>query len=255
MTALLSFFLQRDRVKAVSYSFTFLAFFVPLFLMVHSSGIAVDYPFLSGRVVDEVNLLTPATTENLETLSGMIEKQTTLQLVVVVLKNLRGQTIEEYGIALARRWQIGQKEKNNGVLLILAPTEREVRIEVGYGLEGELTDAVSKWIIDKKMIPLLKANDPDQALLNGAEAIATLFMKPEDFKKEFQENNGNEETSAVLVFLFLFFLILFLRFFILRRKNGKDDFWGGFFGPGGGSGGGFGGGGGGFGGGGASGKY
>ena len=100
-----------------------------------------------------------------------LEQKTTDQLVVVTLRSLQGTSIEDYGYQLGRRWQIGQKDKSNGVLLIVAPTERKVRIEVGYGLEGTLTDAISKLIIENSILPRFKVADFAGGIKRGVEDI------------------------------------------------------------------------------------
>jgi len=110
-------------------------------------------------VVDEANILDPATRAALTQKLADFEAKTSDQLVVVTLKSLQGTSIEDFGVELGRRWRIGQKDTNNGVLLIVVPSERKVRIEVGYGLEGTLTDAVSKLIIENAIIPRFRAND------------------------------------------------------------------------------------------------
>ncbi len=98
----------------------------------------ITFPSLTGRVVDEAGLLDAAKRAEIEAKLAALEAKTTDQFVVVTLRSLQGRTIEEYGYRLGRSWAIGQKDKNNGVLLIVAPNERKVRIEVGYGLEGTL---------------------------------------------------------------------------------------------------------------------
>ena len=129
------------------------------------------FPALTGRVVDEAGLLDAAARTALtESLAGL-EQKTTDQLVVVTLKSLQGRSIEDYGYQLGRRWQIGQKDKNNGALLIVAPNERKVRIEVGYGLEGALTDAVSKLIIENSILPRFKVADYAGGIKRGVEDI------------------------------------------------------------------------------------
>ena len=105
---------------------------------------ALTFPQLTGRVVDEAGVLDLAAKAELERKLAEFETKTTGQLVVVTLKSLQGTSIEDYGYQLGRHWGIGQKEKNSGALLIVVPSERKVRIEVGYGLEGQLTDAVSQ---------------------------------------------------------------------------------------------------------------
>ena len=94
-------------------------------------------------MVDEANVVDPPARNSLDEKLRTLEEKTTNQLVVVTLRSLQGTSIEDYGYQLGRHWGIGQKGKNNGAVLIVAPNERKVRIEVGYGLEGWLTDAVT----------------------------------------------------------------------------------------------------------------
>ena len=108
---------------------------------------APEFPALSGRVVDEAGLLTPAQTQSLTQALAAAEQNTSNQLVVVTLPDLQGYDIADYGYQLGREWGIGSKENDNGVLLIVAPNDRKVRIEVGYGLEGVLTDALSSCLL------------------------------------------------------------------------------------------------------------
>ena len=104
----------------------------------------LKFPALSGRVVDEAGLLSTGDRTALTNSLARLEAKTTDQLVVVTLQSLQGRPIADYGYQLGRYWGIGQKDKNNGVLLIVAASERQVRFEVGYGLEGTLTDALTK---------------------------------------------------------------------------------------------------------------
>ena len=104
-----------------------------------------------------------------------LEAKTTNQLVVVTLKSLQGTAIEDYGYQLGRRWQIGQKDKNSGALLIVAPAERKVRIEVGYGLEGTLTDAATRLIIENAILPAFKTGDFPAGIKAGTAQIVQLL--------------------------------------------------------------------------------
>ena len=131
----------------------------------------LSFHALTGRVVDEAALLDAATRTALTGSLADLEQKTTDQLVVVTLKSLQGTSIEDYGYQLGRRWQIGQKDKNNGVLLIVAPNERKVRIEVGYGLEGTLTDAITKLIIENSILPRFKVADFSGGIKRGVEDI------------------------------------------------------------------------------------
>jgi len=105
---------------------------------------APTFPTLTGRVVDDANLLSPEDEQTLTQELKDLEDKSSDQLVVVTLPSLQGYEIEDYGYQLGRHWGIGTKELDNGVLLIVAPNERKVRIEVGYGLEPILTDALSR---------------------------------------------------------------------------------------------------------------
>ena len=130
---------------------------------------SLTFPQLTGRVVDDAGILDAATRQKLEKLSADLEAKSTDQLVVVTLKSLQGTSIEDYGYQLGRQWQIGQKDKNNGVLLIVAPSERKVRIETGYGVEGTLTDALGSFIIQQAILPRFRAGDFQGGITRGAE--------------------------------------------------------------------------------------
>ena len=99
-------------------------------------------------------------------------------MVVVTLKSLQGTTIEDYGYQLGRRWKIGQKDRDSGALLIVVPSERKVRIEVGYGLEGDLTDAATRVIIENAILPRFKAGDFPGGIQNGVAAITQMLSDP-----------------------------------------------------------------------------
>lgn len=135
------------------------------------AGAAPDYPALTGRVVDQANLLDASARDGLEARLAAHEAAGGDQVVVVTLTSLDGESIEEYGVGLGRHWGIGREGKDNGVLLIVAPEEREVRIEVGYGLEGTLTDAVSSQIIQNEILPRFRRGDMAGGIVAGADAI------------------------------------------------------------------------------------
>ena len=146
-----------------------------LWLMIGVAHAAPEFPALTGRVVDEAGLLSAATREQLTQLSEQYERTTSNQLVVVTVKSLQGYPVEDYGYQLGRHWGIGQKGRNNGVLLIVAPNEREVRIEVGYGLEGQLTDALASHIIQGQILPAFKSGDYEGGIVAGVQAIVAVF--------------------------------------------------------------------------------
>lgn len=132
---------------------------------------APQFPELSGRVVDEAGVLSPVTVRALESQLAQHEKETSNQLVVVTLDDLQGYDIADYGYQLGRHWGIGQEGRDNGALLIVAPGERKVRIEVGYGLEGVLTDAIAGNIIRTRILPRFRSGDYDAGVRAGVDAI------------------------------------------------------------------------------------
>ena len=155
----------------------------------------------------------PATKAALEQKLSDFEIKTTAQLVVVTLKSLQGTSIEDYGYQLARHWQIGQKEKNTGALLIVAPNERKVRIEVGYGFEGTLTDAVSRLIIENSIIPRFRVNDFAGGINRGVDdIIQAVSVDSDEWKARAKQRPDNQpglvDVLALLLLLFIFFMIV-----------------------------------------------
>ena len=132
---------------------------------------AADVPFLSGRVVDDAELLSLAAAERVTALLKAHETRTGEQVVVLTVPSLEGRSIEEYAVEVFQSWKLGQKGKDNGALLVVVPRERKMRIEVGYGLEGRLTDVASSRIIRNVIAPRFKAGDFDQGVEIGMIAV------------------------------------------------------------------------------------
>jgi len=132
---------------------------------------AQTFPELSGRVVDRAELLDPATETVLTEKLAALEAETGDQLVIVTLETLQDYEIEDYGYRLGRAWGIGQSENDGGVLLIIAPNERKVRIEVGYGLEPILTDAFSSHVIQTQVLPAFREGAFESGIVAGSDAI------------------------------------------------------------------------------------
>lgn len=143
-------------------------------LFVAGLASALSFPALTGRVVDQAGILSPTTEAALEPKLADLEAKSGIQLVATV-SSLQGQEIEPYANELFRAWKLGEADKNNGVLLLVAPNERRVRIEVGYGLEGTLTDALSKVIITNAITPRFKAGDFDGGVTRGVDDIITVL--------------------------------------------------------------------------------
>lgn len=226
-----------------------------------------QFPPLTGRVVDQAGLLSQTVERKLAAKLAAHEQATSQQLVVVTLKSLDGLTISQYGYRLGRHWGIGQKGKDNGTLLIVAPNERKVRIEVGYGLEGTLTDALSFNIIDQVILPKFRKGQMQAGIVAGTNAILSALGGEYTPQQAAPQGAGHQRSFGGLLML----LILGLGFLPMlfgggsrRRRHGGHGLASGFllgsmmgsgFGGGLGGGGGFGGGGGGFGGGGAGGGW
>src|SRR5271157_2756939 len=134
---------------------------------------AMSFPPLTGRVVDQAKILSPVASADLERKLTDLEQKSGIQLVVATVPSLGGEEIEPYANELFRAWKLGEAKKNDGVLLLVAPKERRVRIEVGYGLEGTLTDAVSSLIIANAIAPRFKAGDFDGGVTRGVDDIIT----------------------------------------------------------------------------------
>jgi uncharacterized protein len=229
---------------------------------------APTFPALTGRVVDDAHVLSPQTQADLTTKLAALEQKTGAQLVVVTLPSLQGYEIEDYGYQLGRAWGIGQKGKDNGAVFIVAPTEHKVRIEVGYGLEPVLTDALSSVILQTQVLPKFRTGDVEGGVVAGTDAIISqLGLDPAQAQANAQ---AAEQGPPARPNPFPVIVLLVLAFFAIRALFGLRGggllaaapflFMGGGYrgggGMGGGSfGGGFSGGGGSFGGGGASGGW
>ncbi|MBX3476123.1 MAG: TPM domain-containing protein [Brevundimonas sp.] len=236
------------------------------------------FPELSGRVIDQARLLDDPTEAALTRKLEALEAATGDQLVVVTVPSLQGYEIEDYGYRLGRHWGIGERQKDNGVLLIIAPNERKVRIEVGYGLEPVLTDALSARIIQTTLLPAFRTSAFQRGITEGVDAIdRQLRLDPAEAQAVAVEAERQRPGPAIgpMIIVFLVFFFLFLALIgsaargrrrrggvspiliwaaseALRNSSGRGR--GGGFG-GGSFGGGFSGGGGSFGGGGASGGW
>jgi uncharacterized protein len=200
---------------------------VSAFLLVWSSfALAADptYPALTGRIVDGANLIGPEARQRIEGKLQAHEAKTSDQLVVATVPSLQGVTIEDFANGLFRFWKLGEAKTNNGVLLLVAPTERKVRIEVGYGLEGALTDALSKVIITTAVAPKFKVGDFAGGIEGGVDAILTILAgDAEEWQRRAvirdDESSFAENLAVIVAMLFIFlFIVAFLRG--LSRQGG-----------------------------------
>src|SRR5262245_24263999 len=240
-----------------------------------------SFPALTGRVVDQAQVLDAAARARIDGKLEQLESKTSTQLVVATLRSLQGYDIADYGYRLGRYWGIGQKNINNGAILIVAPNERQVRIETGYGLEGTITDAVSRLIIENAILPRFRAGDFPGGIERGVDDLILLLSgDAEDFKRRAAEQRDRPSGTAGFSSFALVVLLMGIWFVVFVRRSQRQSYparrrvpwwipmdgrgssggwsggsWSGGGSSSGGSGGGFSGGGGSFGGGGASGSW
>ena len=225
------------------------ALILALLLAVGAPAAAQTFPPLTGRVVDQADLLSPQQEAELTGRLEALEQASSRQLVVATIADLEGYPIEDYGYRLGRHWRIGQREANNGIILIVAPSEKRVRIEVGYGLEPIVTDALASVIIQNDILPRFRAGDFPAGIFAGTDAlIQQLQAPPEAAEQRVLEANrlqgesrsdGGESSPFPLVFwlVILFFIIvpLLRAGFRGRKYRGKRRGLGGpivIWGPG-----------------------
>jgi uncharacterized protein len=221
-------------------------------------ALALKVPTSDGYVTDRAGMLSSGVERDLENTLRSFEASDSTQVVVLTIPTLEGEALDEYALRVAETWAVGQRERDNGALLLVVRDDRKIRIEVGYGLEGRLTDLLSGRIIDNEITPRFKQGDFDGGISAGVDAMVLAV------RGEYQgtpRRDGEKKRSPFgLLFLLLFLGPGLLRFFLPHTRSRRSGIWFGGFGGGGGSGGGFGGGGfsgggGGFGGGGASGSW
>lgn len=270
--------------KYLSSLLVMMAFiFASVSLANFSDAHAQNFPEPTGFVVDQANILSPEEEAQLSQKLEALKAQSNREFAVATISDLQGYDIADYGYQLGRAWGVGNEDTDDGILLIIAPNERKMRIEVGYGLEGIITDGLSGQIIRQDITPEFKAGNMFAGINAGVDAIGSqLLLPPEEAaelaKQAATEARNDKKSGRIWNLIFWLFIIFIVILPMLRRARGErhyDDsglpivIWGsgvdsdyiGGGGFGGGSSGGFGGGGfggfggGGFGGGGASGGW
>ena len=201
------------------------------FAVIATTGLtiaALSVPALTGRVVDNAVMMTTSGRANLTARLEAHEKKTGNQIVVLTIPSLRGERLEDFSLKTARQWALGQKDLNNGVLFLVAKNDRKMRIEVGYGLEGTLTDAISSFIIRQTVRPLFK-----QGLFNGGieagvgqiiEVLESDAAALETWKQRAEKSSDRDPTWPFFLFLALWLMIFFGSALssVLVRMFGKE---------------------------------
>ena len=200
-----------------------------LALLIAAPAAAQSFPELTGRVVDQAGILTPeqeaALTQRLEAL----QQASSRQLVIATVASLEGRPIEDYGYRLGRHWGIGQREANNGIILLVAPNDRKVRIEVGYGLEPIMTDALSHQIIEDQILPRFRDNgDYAGGIEAGTNAIIEQLQAPPEAAEqrvlaaaEAAKGGGGDGASFIPLIFWVLVLGFILVPMLVRGMRGK----------------------------------
>jgi uncharacterized protein len=180
------------------------------------------FPPLTGRIVDEAGLLSPDDRRQIEAELEALEAKSTDQVVVYTTRSLQGYPIEDFGYQLGRAWQIGQKGKDNGVVLIVAPNDRKVRIEVGRGLEPQLTDLMSKLIIENAILPAFRRGDFSGGIKAGVHDIRDVILGDAEAvklrAKQAAKRSNDTAGGLALVIPLIFILIAFAMIWAQRAQ-------------------------------------
>ena len=213
------------------------ALLLTLFLMFAGVAQAQTFPALTGRVVDDAKLLSPEQVQQLTAQSEAIEKASSRQLVIATIPDLQDYPIEDYGYKLGRYWKLGQAGANNGIILIVAPKERKVRIEVGRGLEPIMTDALSSVIIRETILPKFKTGDMAGGIIAGADAIGEQMKLPLEVGEQraanaVQTSEKRQRSGGGIHGGYVFLAIFIALFFVLpmflgsRGRRYRSSGWG-----------------------------
>ena len=248
--------------KGGGSSWSWVAALIGLCLLIpfaaHADGDALLQQLIRNRqpgfVFDFANVISPADKAHIDAVLNELERATGAQGKAVTLESLEGGEINDFANRLMEGWGIGQKGKDNGVLLLLARQDRKIRIEVGYGLEGVIPDAKAGRIIDQAMMPFIRRGDISSGMAAGADEVAGLIAQAQGVTLSHVSTPPPRESSSdsgwslwdILVLLFILYIVIrhpFLAFFLLGGGSRRGGWSGGGFGGGGGfRGGGFGGG-------------
>jgi len=216
------------------------------------------FPKLTGRVVDQAGILSESVEGQLSAAFKRHETQTSNQVVVATINDLGSKTIAQYGYMLGRHWGIGQEGKNKGLILLISKHDRELRIEVGYGLEGLMTDALATSIVHHTIVPFFKRGDFDGGVIAGSNQILEVLSGKKVQLPRVSSRKPEQNPLLMGLMIFIFLLVFWGLPTFLRIRYGYggsyypggslggfdafDSFSGGFSGGGGGFGGGGGGG-------------
>jgi|GEM_PF-2059876 len=204
---------EGNTVRAIRYT----CLISSLLLAIFSTALAQEVPPLSARVNDYANILSYTAEQELEARLRDHEERTSNQIAVLTINSLEGGSLEEFSIRTVEQWKLGQKKRENGVLFLVVSGDRQLRIEVGYGLEPYLTDATSGRIIREVVVPYFRANDYEQGIVAGTNAIIAQIEGIEDFSEPVtaREDGPGFSLTSIILAIFAFFSGLF----VLRKRR------------------------------------
>jgi len=216
-----------------------------ILLFLSPPACAVNYPKLQGFVTDNANMIDPAYASNIVQLAAKIEQETTVEIAVVTIESLEGESKEMYAVELFKQAGIGKKDKDNGLLILVSKQEREYRFEVGYGLEGTITDSMKVNIGERIIVPNFKNGEYGKGIYESMIVIEGLLQGNEEVISKYNmSQTQNQNMPTWIIFTFFGVIILFSILSSMGRRRNGGGSYGGYGGIGaGGFGGGFGGGG------------
>jgi uncharacterized protein len=182
----------------------------------------LTFPAFTNYVVDEANVLPADAEAALVAKLKAFQERSGHQFAVATVRSLQGTSVEDYGNRLFRDWKLGDAQRNDGALLLVALNERKVRIEVGYGLEGDLTDAVSRLIIENAILPRFKAGDIAGGVARGADDVMAVFSgQAEDYKARAAAVDAPPAAAEQMMILVFYVLVFgFVAFMFWRASRG-----------------------------------
>lgn len=201
-----------------------LKFVLPFLLIVFSNQVysQLAIPKLERRVTDQIGLLSSSQREVMEAQLSALEKEKGSQVAVLIVSSTSPETIEQYSIRVADEWKLGRSDPDDGVLFLVAKADRKVRIEVGYGLEGAIPDAIAKRIIENNVIPHFRDGDYYLGIEEGLESISSL-IRGEELPEVSETNSSRNEQVSMLFFvgaIFLIFILILVKV-VLAKKYGN----------------------------------
>jgi len=186
-----------------------LGFVIVAAVLLLGSGLAaaLDVPALKARVNDYAGLLAPSTVNQLEQALLAFEQSESTQIVVLTVNSLQGESLEDFSMQVAEAWKVGQKNLDNGAILLISKNDRKIRIEVGYGLEGSLTDMVSGRIVRNVIVPAFRSGNFDQGVANGVAAMMAAVKGEFQAQPAAKQPRGRESSVSFIPLIVFIFLI------------------------------------------------